>query len=100
MVANARRLTNIGTFRAYVVRYLRDHPKVHQDMTLMVRQLDPTPEGLPLEIYVFSNDTDWVAYEGSQSDVFDHFIAIVPEFGLRIFQTPSGSDLEAALGRD
>ncbi|MGD2153486.1 MAG: mechanosensitive ion channel family protein [Gemmatimonadales bacterium] len=96
-VANARRLTNIGTFRAYIVRYLRDHPKVHKGMTLMVRQRDPTPQGLPLEIYVFSSDTGWVAYEGIQSDIFDHIIAIVPEFGLRVFQTPSGSDVEAAL---
>jgi miniconductance mechanosensitive channel len=97
LVANARQLTNIGTFRAYVVRYLRDHPKIHQRMTLMVRQLDPTPEGLPLQIYVFSNDVDWVRYEGIQSDIFDHIIAIVPEFGLRVFQTPSGRDFEAAL---
>jgi miniconductance mechanosensitive channel len=97
LVANARQLTNIGTFRAYIVRYLRDHPKVHRRMTLMVRQLDPTPEGLPLQIYVFSNDVDWVRYEGIQSDIFDHIIAIVPEFGLRVFQTPSGRDFEAAL---
>ena len=97
LVANARLLTNIGTFRAYIVRYLRDHPKVHRGMTLMVRQLDPTPEGLPLQIYVFSNDVDWVRYEGIQSDIFDHIIAIVPEFGLRVFQTPSGRDFEAAL---
>ena len=99
LVANARRLTNIGTFRSYVVRYLRDHPKVHQGMTLMVRQLNPTPEGLPLEIYVFSNDVDWVNYEGIQSDIFDHIIAIAPEFGLGAFQTPSGSDIEAVLER-
>ena len=92
LVANARRLTNIGTFRAYVTRYLRDHPKIHQNMTLMVRQLNPTPEGLPLEIYVFSNDVGWVNYEGIQADIFDHIIAIVPEFGLRVFQAPSGSD--------
>ncbi len=97
LVANARLLTNIGTFRAYVVRYLRDHPKAHKGMTLMVRQLDPTPEGLPLQIYVFSNDVDWVRYEGIQSDIFDHIIAIIPEFGLRVFQTPSGRDFEAAL---
>jgi miniconductance mechanosensitive channel len=98
LVANARRLTNIGTFRAYVTRYLRDHPKVHQKMTLMVRQLNPTPEGLPLEVYVFSNDVAWVNYEGIQADIFDHIIAIVPEFDLRVFQMPSGHDL-AALAR-
>ncbi len=97
VVANARRLTNIGTFRAYVVRYLRDHPRIHRGLTLMVRQLAPTPQGLPLEIYVFSSDVRWVNYEGIQSDIFDHIIAIVPEFGLRVFQVPSGSDLEALL---
>ena len=95
--ANARRLTNIGTFRKYVVRYLRQHPKIHKGMTLMVRQLSPTPQGLPLEVYVFSNDVAWVSYEGIQSDIFDHIMAIVPEFGLRLYQQPSGSDIEAAL---
>jgi miniconductance mechanosensitive channel len=99
LVANARRLTNIGTFRAYVVRYLRDHPMTHKRMTMMVRQLSPTPQGLPLEIYMFSNEIDWVTYEGIQSDIFDHIIGIVPEFGLKIFQTPSGQDLEAAVTR-
>jgi len=96
--ANARRLTNIGTFREYTVRYLRQHPNIHKGMTLMVRQLNPTPQGLPLEVYVFSNDVAWVSYEGIQSDIFDHIMAIVPEFGLRLYQQPSGSDVEAALG--
>ena len=68
-------------------------------MTLIVRQLDPTPEGLPLEIYAFSNDVDWVNYEGIQSDIFDHLIAVIPEFDLRLFQAPSGHDIETALGR-
>jgi miniconductance mechanosensitive channel len=99
LVANARLLTNIGTFREYVVRYLRNHAKVHQRMTLIVRQLDPTPEGLPLEIYAFSNDVGWVSYEGIQSDIFDHLIAVIPEFDLRLFQVPSGRDFEAALSR-
>lgn len=75
---------------------------VHQGMTLLVRQLASGPTGLPLEIYVFSNDTDWVRYEGFQSDVFDHLLAMVPEFGLRVFQNPSGQDVVAAgelLGR-
>jgi miniconductance mechanosensitive channel len=92
---NARRITNIGTFRAYVERYLRHHPGVHQGMTLMVRQLAPTAEGLPLQIYCFTNTTGWVAYEGIQSDIFDHLLAIMPEFGLRVFQNPSGIDLQA-----
>jgi miniconductance mechanosensitive channel len=96
--ANARRLTNIGTFREYVVRYLRQLPNIHKGLTLMVRQLNPTPQGLPLEVYVFSNDVEWVSYEGIQSDIFDHIMAIVPEFGLRLYQQPSGSDIEAAFG--
>jgi miniconductance mechanosensitive channel len=98
-VTNARSLTNIGTFRAYVVQYLRQHPKVHDDMTLMVRQLDPTPNGVPLQVYAFSNDVNWVPYEGIQSDIFDHIMAIVPDFGLRLFQQPSGRDFETALTR-
>lgn len=90
---SARRLTNIGTFRVYIEQYLHQHAKIHQEMTLMVRQLPPTPAGLPLEIYTFSNTTNWVAYEGIQSDIFDHLLAIIPEFDLRVFQEPSGADL-------
>ena len=90
---NRRRLTNIGTFRAYAYNYLKNHPKVHKDMTLIVRQLGPGPEGLPLEIYCFTNTTQWADYEDIQSDIFDHLLAIVPEFGLRLFQKPAGSDL-------
>ncbi|MDO9598810.1 MAG: mechanosensitive ion channel family protein [Azoarcus sp.] len=94
-VVNRRRVTNIGTFRAYVERYLRKHPGIHQEMTLMVRQLAPTSDGLPLEIYCFTNTTAWLAYEGIQSDIFDHLLAILPEFGLRVFQHPSGADMRA-----
>jgi miniconductance mechanosensitive channel len=90
---NMRRITNIGSFRAYVERYLRNHPGVHQEMTLIVRQLAPTADGLPLEIYCFTNTVAWAAYEGIQSDIFDHLLAILPEFGLRVFQHPSGADL-------
>ena len=92
-IVNARRLTNVGTFRAYIVNYLRSHPGIHQDMTFLVRQLQPTPEGLPIEIYVFTNDVRWAVYEGIQADVFDHILAIAPEFGLQIYQRPSGHDL-------
>ena len=95
-VVNRRRVTNIGTFRAYVERYLRRHPGVHQGMTLMVRQLAPTADGLPLEVYCFANTTVWAEYEGTQSDIFDHLFAIIPEFGLRVFQHPSGADMRAA----
>lgn len=90
---NRRRLTNAGTFRAYAYNYLKNHPKIHKGMTLIVRQLDPGPEGLPLEIYCFTNTTEWAAYEDIQSDIFDHLLAIVPEFGLRLYQKPAGSDL-------
>ncbi len=92
-LVNGRRLTNVGTFRAYVEAYLRNHPKVHQDMTFLIRQLAPTEHGLPLEIYVFSNDQVWANYEAIQSDIFDHVLAVVPQFDLRVFQTPSGMDL-------
>ncbi|MCX7557712.1 mechanosensitive ion channel family protein [Xanthomonadaceae bacterium JHOS43] len=95
--ANARRLTNVGTFRAYVMRYLRAHPGIHQDMTLLVRQLQPGATGLPLEIYCFTSDTRWGVYEDIQSDIFDHLLAILPEFGLRVFQEPTGYDLRDGL---
>ncbi len=90
---NKRRITNIGTFRAYAYNYLKNHPDIHKDMTLIVRQLGPGPEGLPLEIYCFTNTTEWAVYEDIQSDIFDHLLAIIPEFGLRLFQKPAGSDL-------
>jgi miniconductance mechanosensitive channel len=83
-----RRLTNIGTFRAYVVAYLRHHPKIHQEMTFLVRQLAPTEHGLPVEVYVFSTDQNWINYEGIQSDIFDHLLSVAPEFDLRIYQIP------------
>lgn len=90
---NTRRITNIGSFRAYVERYLRNHGGIHQSMTLMVRQLSPTADGLPLEIYCFTNTVAWTQYEAIQSDIFDHLLAILPEFGLRVFQHPSGADM-------
>jgi miniconductance mechanosensitive channel len=91
--ANTRRLTNIGTFRAYAVAYLKQHPLINNEMTLMVRQLAPTPHGLPLEIYAFSRDKEWVGMEKLQADIFDHLLAIAPTFGLKIYQYPAGSDL-------
>ncbi|MDO5692656.1 MAG: mechanosensitive ion channel [Pseudomonadota bacterium] len=93
--ANQRRLTNIGTFRAYVLAYLQANSGIHPDMTLMVRMLQPTPEGVPLELYCFTNTTAWVDYEAIQSDIFDHLLAILPEFGLRTFQAPGGADMRA-----
>lgn len=90
---NCRRLTNLGMFRIYIVEYLRAHPGINPRMIRLVRQLDPTPEGLPIELYVFTNETAWGAYESIQADVFDHLLAAVPEFGLRVYQKPSGADL-------
>ena len=92
IATNRRRLTNLGTFRAYVESFLRNHPKIHQDMTLMVRQLPSDGQGVPIEIYAFSNDTAWAVYEGIMADIFDHLLAIIPEFDLRVFQEPTGAD--------
>jgi len=96
--ANGRRLTNVGTFRAYMLAYLRRHPFINQDMTLLVRQLEPTAQGLPLQLYVFSADKRWEAYESIQSDLFDHFLAAMSEFDLRPYQAPSGADIRLGLG--
>lgn len=93
-VVNGRALTNIGIFRAYISEYLRHHSGIHQEMTLMVRQLAPGENGLPLEIYAFTNSTEWSVYESVQADIFDHLFAIAGEFRLRIFQNPAGSDLK------
>ena len=93
-VVNGRRMTNIGTFRAYVEAFLRNHPMVNQDMTLLVRQLAPTEHGLPIEIYVFSKDQEWGIYENVQANIFDHILAVIPEFDLRVFQDPSGMDFK------
>jgi len=91
---NQRRLTNIGTFRAYILNYLRNHPAIHQaGMTLLVRQLASGPEGVPIEIYCFTRTTDWIEYEDIQADIFDHLLAIAPEFGLRLYQRPAGADI-------
>jgi miniconductance mechanosensitive channel len=95
---NGRHLTNVGTFRAYCLAYLRSHELLHQDMTLLVRQLQPSPEGLPIQIYVFTKDTRWAYYEDIQADIFDHLLAVIPQFNLKVFQKPSGKDLEGLKG--
>ncbi len=95
LVWDPRRLTNIGTLRAYVIQYLRNNASLHQEgMTMLVRQLQPGPQGLPIEIYCFSNDTAWANYEAIQADIFDHLLAKLPEFGLRVFQEPSSADFK------
>jgi miniconductance mechanosensitive channel len=94
-VLSSRRMTNLGTFRAYVAAYLRAHPLINTDMTFLVRHRPPGPQGLPLEIYVFSSDKVWANYESIQADIFDHLLAVIPEFELRVFQDPSGADVQA-----
>ncbi len=96
---NQRRLTNVGTFRAYASAYLKVHPEINSQMMCMVRQLASGPEGLPLEIYCFTATTAWVDYERIQADIFDHLIAILPEFGLGLYQQPGGGDLRRVLGQ-
>jgi len=95
VLVNGRRLTNLGTFRAYIEAYLIAHPKIHNDMTFLVRQLKPSEAGLPIELYVFTNDQEWANYEAIQADIFDHLLAVIPEFGLEVFQNPSGSDFRS-----
>jgi miniconductance mechanosensitive channel len=94
---NRRRMTNLGCFRVYVQAYLDVHPGIHHGMSCMVRQLQSGSEGVPLELYCFTATTQWTAYEGIQSDIFDHLIALLPEFGLRLYQHPSGGDVRSAL---
>lgn len=91
-------MTNIGTFRAYLTEYLYNHPRIRNDMTRMVRQMEPTVNGLPLEIYAFTNTVAWLEYEAIQSDIFDHIFAVIGEFGLRVHQTPTGSDVRSLAG--
>lgn len=97
-LVNGRNLTNIGTLRAYIAAYLKNHPQINQNMTFLIRHLQPTPTGLPIEIYVFSSDQEWARYESIQADIFDHILAVIPEFELRVFQNPSGSDFKAIAG--
>jgi miniconductance mechanosensitive channel len=96
---NGRRMTNLGVFRAYIGAYLHDHPLIHDEMTFLVRQLQPTDKGLPLEIYVFSRDQAWARYEAIQADIFDHLLASISFFDLDVYQSPSSLDLRTALYR-
>ncbi len=91
--ANRRRLTNIGTFRAYAKAYIERHPEIRDDMLMIVRMMEPQSEGIPIEVYCFTNNTAWVEYERIQGDIFDHLLSILPEFWLRLYQAPAGSDL-------
>ncbi len=98
-VFGEKRLTNIGTFRTYLEFYLKKNPLIHDKYTFLVRQLAPTDKGLPIQIYVFTTDNNWINYEGIQSDIFDHILAIIPEFNLKVFQDPTGGDFKAAINR-
>lgn len=97
---NGRKLTNIGVFRKYIELYLRNNENVNQDLTLLVRQLSPTPEGIPMEIYVFSKIKAWVQFEAVQADIFDHLLAVIPEFELKVFQNPTGDDFRGLMTDD
>jgi len=92
-IPNGRRQTNLGIFRKYLEEYLKNNPYINNDMTLMVRHLQPSEAGLPIEIYGFSKEKQINSYEGIQADIFDHILAVIPEFELRVFQSPSGSDI-------
>lgn len=93
LLTNGRWLTNVGTFRAYIQEYLKNHSRTHKKMSVMVRQLEPTEKGLPMQVYMFVDTTVWAEYEAIQSDIFDHLLAISSEFGLRVYQQPSGYDV-------
>ena len=95
--ANRRRMTNLGTFRAYALAYLKSHPDIQPNMTCMVRQMQTTAEGVPLEIYCFTRTTVWADYERIQGDIFDYLLAVLPEFGLNLYQQPSGTDLRTGI---
>jgi len=94
LFAKTRKLTNIGIFRIYMERYLRVHPNINREMTFLIRQLQPDEKGLPVEVYVFSAIQEWAKYEAIQADIFDHLLSFIPEFELKVFQNPSGADLQ------
>src|SRR5690606_31854641 len=96
--ANRRRLTNIGTFRAYALAYLQQNQELHRDMLMIVRMMEPDAQGVPVEIYCFANRTAWVEYERIQGNIFDHLLAVLPELQLRLYQAPSGNDIAKGLG--
>ena len=94
---SARRLTNLGTFRVYAQAYLEDHPRIRKDLTLMTRRLPPGPNGIPIEIYAFTDTTVWGEYESIQADIFDHLLSVLSEFDLRVYQNPTGQDFRNGL---
>lgn len=97
VLVNGRKQTNIGVFRQYLKSYLRARPDINNDMTFLVRQLDPTEKGIPIQVYVFTTTTEWAKYEDIQADVFDHILAVIPVFGLKVFQFPSSGVISGIL---
>jgi miniconductance mechanosensitive channel len=97
-LVNGRNMTNVGVFKAYIEQYLIANPHINKEMMIMVRQLPPSEKGLPLEIYAFSKDKSWKAYENIISDIFDHVLSVAPDFDLEIFENPAGSDFKKVLG--
>ncbi|GAO30887.1 mechanosensitive ion channel family protein [Geofilum rubicundum] len=97
VTVNGRRMTNLGVFRKYLENYCIRHPRLNTDMTFLIRHLQPSEKGIPIQVYVFSKEKAWAVYEEIQADIFDHILAIIPEFGLRVFQEPSGDDLQTAI---
>ncbi|HEX7584343.1 MAG TPA: mechanosensitive ion channel family protein, partial [Prolixibacteraceae bacterium] len=93
LIPNGRCQTNLGIFRKYLEEYLKNNPNINKDLTILVRQLQTSETGIPIEIYAFSKEKKWNEYEGIQDDIFDHILAVIPEFGLRVFQSPSGHDI-------
>lgn len=91
----SEKIVNLAVFRSYLLNYLNNNPKVNKDLMIMVRQLQPASEGMPLEIYCFSDTPDWIPYETLQSEIFEHVMAMAPEFNLRLFQRPAGTDLQS-----
>ncbi len=100
VVVNGRRQTNLGVFRQYLKSYLREREDIHNDMTFLVRQLDPTEKGIPIQVYVFATTIEWAKYEDIQADVFDHILAVIPEFGLKVFQFPSNGIMSGMLSEN
>ncbi|MDG5798834.1 mechanosensitive ion channel [Marinilabiliaceae bacterium ANBcel2] len=97
VLVNGRRMTNLGVFRKYLENYIIRHPRLNTDMIYLIRHLQPSEKGVPLEIYVFSKEQAWVRYEEVQADLFDHVLAVISEFDLKVFQLPSGDDVKSVI---
>lgn len=99
-LVNGRNMTNIGVFRNYITAYIKQNPNINQEMTCMVRQLEASDKGLPIEVYCFSANKEWVMYENIQADIFDHIFAVAAKFDLEVFENPTGQDIKNALQKE